>query len=81
MDKLHWHPLLLGKLDSLYSNLGKWHSTPKFAKYLKLRLFFFINFFNQCELTKVKNKNGGKRVWMCNIPLKMGEKGEKKHEC
>ena len=30
--KLHWHPLLLGKLDSLDPSLGKWHSAPKFAK-------------------------------------------------
>ena len=30
--KLHWHPLLFKKLDSLHSILGKWHSTPKFAK-------------------------------------------------
>ena len=30
--KLHWHPLLLGKLDSLHLSLGKWHSAPKFVK-------------------------------------------------
>ena len=59
MDKLHRYPLLLGKLDSLYPNLGNdtplpnlqnnLHSVPFFIFFFCLFFcLFFINFFNQC---------------------------------